>query len=240
MVGGAEMVARICQEAGVRRLVHVGSIAGLYLGPQSAPVTGATPPDPADHLRADYSRAKALSDRMLLALHASAGLPVVILRPGIVVGAGGPPFHSGIGFYNTEQHCIGWGDGRTPLPFVLVDDTADAIALACFAPGIEGRCYNLVGDVRLTGAAYIEALGQALGRPLRFHPQSPVQLWAEDLGKWVVKRLGGRAVPRPALRDFRSRAMTATFDCTDAKRDLGWAPVAARDAFVAAAVAVQG
>ncbi len=239
MVGGAEIVARACQAAGVRRLVHVGSIASLYLGPQAGPVTGATPSDPRDAERADYSRAKVLSDRLLLDLHAREGLPVVILRPGIVVGEGGPAFHSGVGFTNTEQHTIGWGNGRTPLPFVLVEDTAAAILSACDTPGLEGRAYNIVGDVRLTAREYIAELAAATGRPLAFHPQSPLQLWVEDLGKWVVKRIGGRDAPRPPLRDFRSRAMTAAFDCADAKRDLAWTPEADRDAFLARAVGIH-
>ena len=76
MVGGAETVARACLAAGRAeggqgpRLVHVGSIAALYLGPQPGPITGATPPDPQADQRGDYARAKALSDRMLLDLHA--------------------------------------------------------------------------------------------------------------------------------------------------------------------------
>ena len=45
MVGGAEVVARACLAAGTARLLHVGSIASLYLGPGGGPVTGATPPD---------------------------------------------------------------------------------------------------------------------------------------------------------------------------------------------------
>ena len=40
---------------------------------------------------------------------------------------------------------------------------------------------------------------QALGRPLRFHPQSPTQLWLVDVAKWLVKRATGRAVPIDAL-----------------------------------------
>ena len=88
MVGGAETVARACLVRGVR-LVHVGSIAALYLGPQTTPITGATPPDPQAAQRADYARAKAECDRMLLAMAAGEGLRLVILRPGIVVGDGG-------------------------------------------------------------------------------------------------------------------------------------------------------
>ena len=143
MVGGAEIVAATCQTAGVRRLVHVGSIASLYCGPQSAAITGATLPDERETERGDYAHAKVLADRMLLDMHRREALPVVILRPGLVVGEGTSPFHSGLGFYNTEQHCIGWNDGRNPLPFVLVADVAKAILLACTAPGIEGKTYNL-------------------------------------------------------------------------------------------------
>ena len=239
LVGSAGIVARACLAQGVRRLVHVGSIAALYLGRQSTPITGATPPDPQAERRADYARAKAASDRLLLGLHASAGLPVVILRPGIVVGAGSSPFHSGLGLFNNEQHCIGWNAGRNPLPFVLVEDVAEAILLAIRAAGIEGRCYNLVGDVRLTAREYIAELARTLQRPLVFHPQRASWLWLEDVGKWLVKRAGGRAVPLPGRRDFISRGMAAAFDCSDVRRDLGWRPVAERATFLARAIAVH-
>ena len=238
MVGGATTVAQACQARGVKRLIHVGSIASLYLGPQPGAVTDATPPDPQAETRADYARAKAICDRVLLDLHARENLPVCILRPGVVVGAGGSPFHSGLGFYNNEQHCIGWNSGRNPLPFVLVEDVAEAILLACGAEGIEGRTYNLVGDVRMTARDYISALGQALQRPLRFHPQSATMLWLEDIGKWSVKRATGRIVPIPTRRDFLSRGMTASFDCTAAKLDLGWQPVAETERFLDQAIRV--
>ncbi len=238
MLGGAETVADACTEAGVTRLIHVGSIASLYLGPQEAPITGATPPDPQPDERADYARAKAACDLMLLARHRT-GLPVVILRPGVVVGEGTSPFHSGVGLYNNEQHCIGWNDGRNPLPFVLVQDVAAAILLACTAPNIEGRTYNLVGDVRPNAADYTATLGRALGRPLRYHKQSATWLWLEDIGKWVIKRATGRNVPLPSRRDFLSRGLSATFDCADAVRDLNWHPNADPAVFHAKAIAIH-
>jgi nucleoside-diphosphate-sugar epimerase len=42
----------------------------------------------------------------------------------------------------------------------------------------------------------------------------------------------------PSRRDFLSRGMAATFDCADAKRDLGWQPEADADRFFARAVRV--
>ncbi len=235
MVGGAETVAAVCRARGVGRLVHIGSIAGLYLGPQAAPVTGATPPDPEDGKRADYARAKAICDRVLLAENGRDGLEVVILRPGLVVGAGTSPFHSGLGVYNNEQHCLGWNDGRNPLPFVLASDVAAAIMGACAASGIGGRAFNLVGDVRLDARDYTAALAAALGRPLRFHPQSPLWLLLVERAKWLIKRLGGRRAAAPSWRDLLSRGLRARFDCSDAKQALLWQPVADRAAFLAEA-----
>lgn len=239
MVGGAEIVARACLAAGTKRLIHVGSVASLYLGPGQAPITGATPPDPLSEQRADYARAKAVADRMLLEMHRTEHLPVTILRPAIVVGDGTSPFHSGLGFFNTEQHCIGWNAGKNPLPFVLVEDVARAILGAVRAHAVEGRCYNLAGDVRPTARAYIADLARALDRPLRYHPQAATELWLEDVGKWLIKRATGRAVPMPSRRDFLSRGMRATLDCSDAKRDLSWQPTADPATFHARAIAIH-
>jgi hypothetical protein len=47
-----------------------------------------------------------------------------------------------------------------------------------------------------------------------------------------LKRAGGRKAPYPSLYDLRSRGLSAQFDCTDAKRDLGWAPESDRERFV--------
>jgi nucleoside-diphosphate-sugar epimerase len=202
-------------------------------------VTGATPTDPKASRRADYARAKALCDRMLLEKYDSDGFRVVILRPGVVVGEGSSPFHSGVGLYNNDQHCIGWNTGENPLPFVLVEDVAEACYRACQAEAIAGHCYNIVGDVRLNAREYTAALATALGRKLRYHPQSPKWLWLEDMAKWVVKRATGRKVPMPSQRDFLSRGMAATFDCSDAKQDLGWTPVADPERFRERAIQVH-
>ncbi len=239
MVGGAELVARASLKAGAERFIHIGSIAGLYLGPQHARVTGATPPDPRAAVRGDYARAKAVCDLRLLGMHRDENLPLCILRPGLVVGEGTSPFHSGLGFFNNEQHCIGWNEGRNPLPFVLVEDVAEAIYFSLQAPGIDGCCYNLVGGARPSAREYIAELAAALERPLRFHPKSPHMLYAEELGKWMIKRATGKRAPLPSLRDLLSRGLKAQFDCSDAMADLGWQPVEDCDTFIRRAISIH-
>jgi len=239
MLGGAENIANACLKAGPQRLVHVGSIAALYLGPQSGKITGATPPDPHAADRAYYARAKALCDTRLLEMHRTSGLPLCILRPGLVVGAGTSPFHSGLGYYNNEQYCIGWNQGRNPLPFVLVDDVAEAIYLALHAENAVGHSYNLVGGVRLSAREYTGELGKALGRPLVFHGTNPYRLYVEELAKWCIKHAGGRKTPVLTLRDLLSRGLKAEFDCSDAERDLDWRPVSDHDTFIRRAISIH-
>jgi nucleoside-diphosphate-sugar epimerase len=238
MVGGAETVARACLDQNTRRLIHVGSIASLYLGPQRQKLTGRTGPDPRFERRGDYARAKAMTDRLLLDIAAREGLPLCILRPGLVIGEGASPFHSGFGFYNNEQHCIGWNRGRNPLPLVLVEDVAEAIWLASQAESV-GPSYNLAGDVRPSAREFIAMLGEAQQRPLHFHPQHPTLLWLAESGKWLIKRFSGRRSWRPSLRDILSRGMRAELDCADVKRELGWNPVSVGADFYLRAIAVH-
>ncbi len=226
MVDSAVMVAELCRGAGVQRLVHVGSIASLFLGGEGDTITGATRPDPRPETRNDYARAKALADHALLDINRATGFPIVLLRPGLVVGSGTSAFHGGLGFFNNDQHCIGWNGGYNPLPWVLVGDCAQAIVAAVSAQSAPGRAYNLVGDVRPSAREYLRDLAKVVGRPLKFVPSSPTGLWLVEMGKWSIKRLTGRAVPRPFKRDLMSRGLLARIDCTDAKQDLGWKPVA--------------
>ena len=240
MVASAERFAAACTEAGVKRLVYTSSTAALYLGDPNEVITGRTPPDPLPEERPAYSRGKGASERRLQALHRDTRLPVCILRPGIVVGEGGVALHPGMGRFVNPQHCIGWNHGKNPMAFVLVDDVARAIVAALFAEGVDGRTYNVVGGVPMSAREYLEELGRAWGRPLRYHPLSLWRFQGAELAKWAAKRVAGRRDARvPSLRDSKSRAMVARFDLSDIEHDLGWSPVRDREEFVRQAIGVH-
>ncbi|HEX4947826.1 MAG TPA: Gfo/Idh/MocA family oxidoreductase [Blastocatellia bacterium] len=240
MVDGTRVIAEACLRHKTKRLIYIGTIASLYLGSSSEQITGATPNDPSAETRSLYSRGKAVCEDILNKLHKEQNLPVVILRPGVVIGEGGLPFHSGVGFANQDGHMIGWNQGNNPLPFILVEDCAAAIFQAMKAPGIEGKSYNLVGDQRPSAQQYMNELAKALGRPLRFYPQSVLKLQLIEIGKWIIKRATGRRdAPFPSYRDLKSRGLVAPFDTTDAKRDLQWQPVQDMKTFIARGIAVH-
>ena len=74
MVDSAHNVASICLEQKTELLIHIGSIAGLYLGDKSEVITGRTPPDPECEKRAPYARAKAMADQLMIDWHRERGL----------------------------------------------------------------------------------------------------------------------------------------------------------------------
>jgi nucleoside-diphosphate-sugar epimerase len=176
--------------------------------------------------RAVYARAKILAEAELFALQRERGLPLVIVRPGLVVGRGGPRIHSGLGFYNNETRCFGWNDGRNPLPFVLVEDAAEAIRLALDAPQAAGRSFNIVGDARPSAIEYVAAMASGLERPFEYVPQAPAKLYAVEWAKWAIKRAAGRNSTPPSMADLRSRGLVSTFDTRACKAALGWSPLA--------------
>jgi nucleoside-diphosphate-sugar epimerase/predicted dehydrogenase len=238
MVKPAERLAQACLHRGVNRLVYAGSIASLYLGNPGATITGSTPNDPRVAERGPYGWGKARSEELLSGF-AREGLPLCIVRPAVVLGVGGTPFHSAFGIWRGEVHCVGWNGGRNPLPLVLASDVARAIMLALESDNAVGRTYNLAGDVRLSARECVSELRSALDRPLTFHPAHPAQHQALAVSKWLAKTvIRRRNHPFPSYRMIKSATCISPFDCSDVKHDLGWAPVADRDEFTERALRV--
>ena len=236
-LAGTRHVAEACLAHGVEQLQFASSIAALYLGEQGVVVTNQTPPDDRLDQRCDYAKAKALCERLLLDLHRTRQLPVVIVRPAIVVGAGGPPEHLGVGHWASPTRCISWGSADHPLPFVLASDVAAAMVSALQRPDLAGRAFNLAGDVPLRASEYVAALAAISGRDVQLVPRTLAGWWALEHFGWAVKAVGRKA-NNSALswRELRYRSGASRLDCTDSKQTLGWAPAADRDAFVEAGI----
>ena len=226
-------LAEACQRHGVKRLIYASSISPYYSGGHAGTITEETPLDPKIGRRNAYARAKATTEEMLLDMGRKSGLAVVIVRPGIVLGQGGTPFHPGVGLWSWDATCQYWGKGENPLPIVLVEDVATGIALALETPGIEGQSFNLVGEPCLTARQYIAELEAAGGFKVRAGTRPIWKFYAGDMSKWVVKMLvRHHDRRRPSYRDWESRSQRAVYDCSRAKQVLGWKPAADRETIV--------
>jgi predicted dehydrogenase/nucleoside-diphosphate-sugar epimerase len=232
-IGATRQVAECALEAGVKRFVYTGTIDSYYAGRRAGTITEETPLDPKIEDRNLYARAKAESEKLLLAMHRERGLPLTILRPGIVIGRGGSPFHWGVGMWWNDAICQIWGDGRNKLPLVLVEDVAKGLIAAMEKPGIEGRSFNLVGDPCLSGQEYLDELDRLGGFRIQRHATPIGKFYRAELKKWVVKVLVRFPERRmPSYWDWESRTQRAHFDCTATKAALGWQPVSERGELV--------
>ncbi len=244
MVQGSVAVAEAALAVGVERFVYVSSIAALYLGGDDGVplIEDSAQIDPQPEGREIYSRGKMAAEQALLKLHRERGLPLVIVRPGIVLGEGTPLQHSGLGLWVRDNHCVGWGLGDHPLPVVDVDDVAEALALLALHEGhdLDGQALNLCTRTPLTAREIVAELRQATGRDLHFHPR-PLWLsqWME-IGKWLIKKLGRRpGATFPSYRDLKTRACVPPFSSRTAREVLGWRPVEDREGFLERAVRVH-
>ncbi len=228
-IGVTREIAQAALAAGVKRLIYTGTIDSYYAGARAGTITEDTALDPEIERRNLYARAKAASERMLLQMHRQRGLPVVIVRPGIVVGRGGSPMHWGVGRWFHGSVCQTWGSGRNPLPLVLVEDVARGLIAASEVPGIDGESFNLVADQCLSAQDYLDELDRFGGIRIRRYATPILKFYLTDLFKWAVKvvtRHPDRHLP--SYRDWESRRQCVRFDCTRAKVRLGWKPISDR------------
>jgi nucleoside-diphosphate-sugar epimerase len=220
-VDGTKQLLEAAKRAGVERFVHVSSIAvyGVERGLERVAEDAAYDPHP--DWRGAYTWSKLEADRLVLARGPELGLRTIVLRPGILVGAGGPEFTARLTLGRLRGRVLIVGRPGQRLPLSHVDDVARAAALAVTAPDARGA-YNVVDDV-LTQREWLRERAAA-GWPFRPVYIPPMLANVPALALETIARVTGRA--RPALSRYRVRRATESvgFETARAARDLGWKP----------------
>ncbi|MDQ7777630.1 Gfo/Idh/MocA family oxidoreductase [Paracoccus aminovorans] len=230
-VATTERIGRAAIAAGVGRLIHTGTIASYDMADPGRTITEASDFG-AMETRNIYARSKAEGEKRLLAMQAQ-GLRLVIARPGIVLGDGGPLQHWGIGRWHGAGAVRLWGNGRNILPFVLADDVSDGLIAMMESDAALGESFNLIGDPMFSGRDYFDAIHARTGARLKVSGSNLTALWLSDAMKQGLKRhaLRKKGAAPASLADWKSRGHLSPFDNGKPKRLLGWAPEADRDAF---------
>ncbi len=229
----ARLIAKACLDAKVRRVIYTGTIDSYYAGAKAGVITEETPLDRNIFRRNYYARSKAAAEEVFINSHRMQSLPVVIFRPGIVIGRGGNPFHWGVGRFS-EGVCEVWGNGNNKLPFVLVADVAAALVRGIEVPSIEGRSFNLIDLPMLSAREYLQELQRIAGITLYVCHRPIWRFYGSDLAKWIVK-LAVNHPDRyrvPSYRDWESRTQKAIYDCARARTELGWRPASDRQRMI--------
>jgi nucleoside-diphosphate-sugar epimerase len=237
-VGVTVAIAEAALAAGVERFVYTGTIASYDMSDPMKSITEDTGFPEVMTDRNIYARSKARCEMELMRMHKEKGLPLVITRPGIVVGEGGPLQHWGIGRWHGAGAVRIWGPGNNILPFVLIDDVADGLVLAAEKEAAIGRSFNLVGPRMLSAKGYFNAIHKALGADIKVSSGNLNVLHLTSTMKHVLKKYGLRkkGLSKPSLADWKSRAHFSPFDNAQAVKVLGWEPEADKDRFIERAI----
>jgi len=210
--------------AGVKRFVLVSSL-GVY-GTDAlragATLDESTPIDGHPEQRDPYTFSKVRQEQAAWDAYEQCGLPLVVVRPGVIYGEGRSVLTSRVGL-SIGPLFIRMGGGQR-LPYTYVENCADAIVLAGLKPGIEGNIYNVIDDELPTGSQLIKR-SKRHGKRIRsvwiprmaIAPMSSMYHW--------YSRFSSGQLP-PVLTRYKSNAIWKSLRCSNqkAKQELDWSP----------------
>jgi nucleoside-diphosphate-sugar epimerase len=211
--------------AGVRRFVLVSSLGvyGTAAIPNGGMLDESCPLDPNAHLRDPYTYSKVRQEQVCWKVCRENGLPLVVVRPGVIYGPGRDFLTARVGLRLGRNFMIIMG-GRQQLPYTYVANCAKGVALAGEVPHVEGQVFNLIDDILPTGRELIRRYRSEVARVHRF----TVPGWAvpalSGACEWYHRASRGQF---PAvLTRYKTQAMwrPLQYPNSRAKQVLGWSP----------------
>ncbi len=213
----------------IRRAVLVSSL-GVY-GPQTlragSMLDESCPLDDAPARRDAYTYSKTLQEEVARTISAERGLPLVVIRPGVIYGDERGVLSHRIAL-PIGPLLLKMG-GRQQVPCTYVDNCAAAIVKAGEAPDIDGTTINVVDDNLPTGNEVLRLYRQS-GRALR---TVPIPRWTISclarFNEWYARKSDGQ-IPA-VLTVHRAAAMwrPLQYSNTRARQLLNWTPSVSLD-----------
>jgi nucleoside-diphosphate-sugar epimerase len=152
-VGGTAAVVAACRAAGVARLVYVSSPSVAHAG-AALVGAGAAPADP-ESARSNYSRSKAMSERIALRADGP-GLAVLAIRPHLIWGPGDTQLVQPIIDRARAGRLPLVGRGTALIDTTYVDNAVDALVAAV------DRCGDVHGEALVVSNGEPRPVGEIL------------------------------------------------------------------------------
>ena len=217
-VEGTRRVIEAAAAAGVRRVVHVSTMA-VHARPLP-PVLTETHPLAGNGDA--YAVSKVEGELVALERGAAVGVEVVVVRPALIYGPRSPLWT--VSFVERvrreEVRSIDGGAGLANL--VHVDDVVDALIVAAVRPGVAGEAFLVAGPAPVPWGEYLAALARLCGKPA----PAPLPVWRARLARHIG-RVGalvmGRS-PHVTTVDLQEMTRCTRVSTAKAARLLGWRP----------------
>jgi len=214
-VAGTENLLRASAIAGVRRFVHLSSVAVFGLA-----VSGEVQDhSPRRHSGDAYCDTKLDSEEIVLRYHAEGRVPVAVLRPSMVYGPGST-YMTVIPLKRLKKgKLFVLAGGRGNLNYVYIDNLGDAVLRAAEDDRALGGAF-IVNDGVTTWRQFYDAYARMAGRkPVRSVPLWQARLWARYRNLLAALR---RETYRVSPNGLGFLTTTAVFRQTRLEQTLGY------------------
>ena len=217
-VEGTENILEAAVHAGVKKFIHMSSVA----------VYGLNPPDGADENTAYqpcgnlYCDTKIAAEEIVWAYYREKKLPVVVIRPTNVYGPHSKPWTlRPVKLINSGQMMLING-GTGLCNYVYIDNLIDATLLATKRDESVGQAYIVTDGVALPWKDFFGCYARMAGKPqMRSVPEWLGKLVA--LGMEITSTVSGKQ-PKITRQAVGFLTKKARFSIDKASRELGYQP----------------
>ena len=215
-VEGTSILLAACQgQSQLRRIIHCSTtgvlgVTGKTPAAENAPVAPTNP----------YEATKLEGELLSLRAYKEQGLPVSVVRPGLVYGPG--DLHL-LGFFSSIKKGLFRviDGGKALLHPIYIDDMISAFLLCSQHPEALGRSYSIAGECPVTICELATAIAHALDKEL---PSGSIPLWLANLAADIFAVVPGFQGERAPLTRSRVQFLTNSrvYNCSRAVDELGF------------------
>jgi nucleoside-diphosphate-sugar epimerase len=225
-VKGTERMLELSLDAGVKRFVHISTIAvyRVYGLEKNSIIDENCPSEETPEKVGPYARAKVEAEKRVWRFYEK-GLPVVVIRPGIIYGPRGKILFPHLGFPLKAGLFVIIGKGNHLLPLTYVDNTVDAILLVATREESVGQAYHIVDDGEITQREYLKKYMAAThSKFITLSVPFSLLLFSAILAEQLKKLKALNKSSSLSRYSLVSKWTSLRFDASKAKKELGWRP----------------
>ncbi len=226
-VGGTERLIGAAIRCRVPRFVHMSSVSVYgFLRIRGKRIDESFGLEPWPWRWDYYGRAKAASERIVLAQHEKGAIGVSVLRPTVVCGERDRAIFPRASSLLARGRMPIIGSGHNEVHVVYAGDVADAALAASRRDAAAGRVYNLDGPGGCSQRDFLDTVADLIGAPRASRRVSVAGGFLRGLASEVRGHLAGSA-ERPDLTRYLVVLLggETKFDIGRARRELDWSPM---------------
>jgi nucleoside-diphosphate-sugar epimerase/predicted dehydrogenase len=163
-----------------------------------------------------YAKSKIEAEKLVWDYYNRKGLPVTVIRPGIIYGPGGKNIF--------KRGKIIFGAKNKRLPYIYVKDVVDAMILAGTSNKAPGNAYNVVCDEHPAQNEFNKKLTQLSGNKSGMFLPIPVMAIPAYMLEFIFKQIMPDSAPPLGVFFYKSLIRDMKYNNNKIKTELGWKP----------------